>query len=376
MSEWYDTVKDLTAGTIGGCAGIVVGQPLDTIKVRLQAQGISSAANAMHYTGPIDAFFKMVKHEGPRSLFKGLMPPVIGNAPMNAIAFGAYGNASRVLMPYLPNTPADQTLRPSADARATLLASLGPLASSATPTQLERNSSYTNAVENPNFTRLFLAGCWSGTLQCFATTPAELIKCKLQAQQEGQRIYNGMLDCAVKMVRKKGWRYGLFSGWWATMLRDMPGMGAYFVAYEMAKWAFRTDKWTSTVVPSTPTTSSNFELPFKVEWRREVSYSTAGLLAAGGAAGIATWVVTYPFDVIKSVIQTLPDEAPKHESKIAHIARTNYAKFGASFFFRGLGTTLVRAVPVNAVTFWVYEECLKGLSVFDRFVRPQEMTPN
>ena len=27
-------VKELVAGTVGGCAGIVAGQPLDTIKVR------------------------------------------------------------------------------------------------------------------------------------------------------------------------------------------------------------------------------------------------------------------------------------------------------------------------------------------------------
>lgn len=30
-------MKDLTAGTAGGCMGIVVGQPLDTAKVRLQS---------------------------------------------------------------------------------------------------------------------------------------------------------------------------------------------------------------------------------------------------------------------------------------------------------------------------------------------------
>lgn len=373
MSEWYDTFKDLTAGTIGGCAGIVVGQPLDTIKVRLQAQGISntnvptgaaagaagSAAPSMMYKGPVDAFIKMVRDEGPRSLFKGTLPPVIGNAPMNAIAFGAYGNASRVLEPFFPNAPADRTLRPAPAAVSALHADLLKTAPSLTAEQLERSSKYRNDITNPNFWKLFLAGCWSGTLQSLATTPAELIKCKLQAQHEGARVYNGMWDCAVKMTKLKGWRYGLFSGWWATILRDTPGMGAYFVAYEMAKWAFRTESWVPTVTATTPTTSSRFEVPFQVEWKREVGYSTLGLLAAGGVAGIATWVATYPADVIKSVIQTLPDSTPKHEATVRHVSRECYRKFGSAFFFRGLGTTLVRAVPVNAVTFWVYEECLK-----------------
>jgi hypothetical protein len=34
MSE---PLKDLTAGIVGGCSGIVAGQPFDTVKVRLQA---------------------------------------------------------------------------------------------------------------------------------------------------------------------------------------------------------------------------------------------------------------------------------------------------------------------------------------------------
>lgn len=60
MSEWYETFKDLSAGTIGGCAGIVVGQPLDTIKVRLQSQGTSASGTSTMYKGPVDALVKMV----------------------------------------------------------------------------------------------------------------------------------------------------------------------------------------------------------------------------------------------------------------------------------------------------------------------------
>ncbi len=38
---------DLTSGVIGGCSGIIVGQPFDTVKIRLQTQ---SAA----YKGALD----------------------------------------------------------------------------------------------------------------------------------------------------------------------------------------------------------------------------------------------------------------------------------------------------------------------------------
>ncbi len=71
------------------------------------------------------------------------------------------------------------------------------------------------------------------------------------------------------------------------------------------------------------------------------------------------------FDCIKSVIQTLPDDAPREHYRMKYIATENYRKFGASFFFRGLGTTLVRAVPVNAVTFLIYEETLKAFKTLE-----------
>ena len=374
-NEWYETLKDLTAGTIGGCAGIVVGQPLDTIKVRLQAQGTSAASTASSYNGPIDALVKMVRFEGPRSLFKGLMPPLIGNAPMNAIAFGAYGNANRLLEPHMPNILAPrgplfsteelQKSVPLHEQEAMLQTLREKVSGGLTMEQLQRASNYASDVATPNFGRLFLSGCWSGLLQCLATTPAELIKCKLQAQEEGQRVYKGVWDCGVQMVKQKGWRLGLFTGWWATVWRDTPGMGAYFVAYELAKWALRTDTYTATVVPATPQSSSSLALPMSVDWRHTVSYSTPCLLASGAMAGIATWIVTYPFDTIKSVIQTLPDNAQRHEFKMKYIAETNYRKYGYSFFFRGLATTLIRAVPVNAATFLLYEESLKAFKYLE-----------
>lgn len=54
--ESVKVLKDLTAGTIGGCAGIVVGQPFDTIKVRLQA--------SQRYSGPVDCLRRTVSSEG------------------------------------------------------------------------------------------------------------------------------------------------------------------------------------------------------------------------------------------------------------------------------------------------------------------------
>ena len=52
------TFFQITAGTVAGVAGIVAGQPFDTVKVRLQ-----TAATGF-YTSPLDCVRKVVKYVG------------------------------------------------------------------------------------------------------------------------------------------------------------------------------------------------------------------------------------------------------------------------------------------------------------------------
>jgi len=267
------------------------------------------------------------------------------------VVFGAYGNMNRILEKYFPRS------------------------------ELEIKSLV------PSYSRLFVAGAWAGTVQCLVATPVELIKCKLQVQglsmepplssssiagtpistnktsnqtrhfhssasqssvlssplvrmysstsSVAPTVYKGSWDCASKIVRQNG-VLGLYRGWWSTVLRDAPSYGGYFASYEWTKYMLNPDK---------------IKRP-----------STIVLLTAGSVAGIVTWLSTYPFDVLKSVIQTLPDTTPRSQTSMWHVANVYYGKHGVSFFFRGLSPTLIRAVPTNAVTFLVYEEALRALN--------------
>jgi len=60
--EWLLSLQDLVAGTIGACAGIVAGQPLDTIKTRMQ-----TSAN---YNGVWDCVMKTGRNEGVKAFYK------------------------------------------------------------------------------------------------------------------------------------------------------------------------------------------------------------------------------------------------------------------------------------------------------------------
>ena len=69
-NEAWLVTKDLIAGTLGGVASIVAGQPLDTAKVRLQA-------NPTAYKGFVQCLTSMIRTEGVRT-----RPP--SNATTNA----------------------------------------------------------------------------------------------------------------------------------------------------------------------------------------------------------------------------------------------------------------------------------------------------
>jgi len=86
------TAKDLFAGAMGGIAQVLLGQPFDIIKVRLQTSN--------QYTGAIDAASKIWSKEGPLAFYKGTLTPLVGVGACVSIQFGAFHEARRTLERY------------------------------------------------------------------------------------------------------------------------------------------------------------------------------------------------------------------------------------------------------------------------------------
>ncbi|XP_069674023.1 mitochondrial basic amino acids transporter isoform X1 [Periplaneta americana] len=168
---------DFIAGCLGGCAGVLVGHPFDTVKVRLQTQDFRNP----QYKGAIDCLTNTLKKESVSGLYKGMSSPLAGVAVVNAIVFGVYGHCQR----HLP--------------------------------QPDALSSH------------FMAGAAAGLVQSFVCCPMELVKTRLQLQ--GQHCYNGPLHCLAQVAKTEGVR-GVFRGLGTTICREVPGFGTYFLAYE------------------------------------------------------------------------------------------------------------------------------------------------
>ncbi len=76
---------------------------------------------------------------------------------------------------------------------------------------------------------------------------------------------------------------------------------------------------------------------------------------AGAGAGIAAWLPpVYQMDVIKTRIQTQDFERPQYRGAVdcfRHVVKHE----GYAVLSRGLGSAMIRAIPVNGITFAIYE---------------------
>ncbi|KAI6657319.1 Mitochondrial basic amino acids transporter-like [Oopsacas minuta] len=291
MVKYNSQLQEFIAGWCGGCTGLVVGYPFDTVKVRLQTQ---SAFSTVKYKSGMQCFLHILRTESVYGLYKGLASPLLGQAIINAIIFSTQGNVIKYLQP-----------------KGTTL---------------------------PTMKNSFISGSAAGFFQSFICSPLELIKIRLQMQnigRESQTIFSDTgtpnkltpWSCVRNILRYEG-IIGLCRGLGSTFYREVPSFGVYFSAYD---------------------TLCKMELK---EGQRIDEASIKMSLFAGGIAGMLTWLVNYPIDVIKSRIQADGTEQGKYKyNGFMDCGRQIYKSEGIIGFKKGLGVTLIRAFPVNAVTF-------------------------
>lgn len=77
-------IKDFAAGVISGWTQVLIMQPFEIIKVRLQTQNSLKP----EYQGIADCLKKTVKQEGLAALYKGTLSPLIGVGFQVSVQFG------------------------------------------------------------------------------------------------------------------------------------------------------------------------------------------------------------------------------------------------------------------------------------------------
>ena len=213
------------------------------------------------------------------------------------------------------------------------------------------NTLPTSPQQQSDFLRVFTCGAMAGTAQAFVICPMEHIKCRLQIVGS---TYHGPLDACLSITKSHGLFRGLYRGMGVTLWRETPAFGMYFATYDAAKSRAerllrggREERGWETGIDD----EQHYLLPSH-------THAWAASALAGGLSGAWTWAIIYPFDVIKTHVQTGSLDCRKSMWTVGHeIVRAH----GIRHMFRGLGVTLARAFPVNAVIFPTYEFVLLQL---------------
>ncbi|RLN71918.1 hypothetical protein BBJ28_00015912 [Nothophytophthora sp. Chile5] len=295
------TVKNFVSGIVGGGCEAVVGYPLETVKARMQTQQ-AAAGSARAFTGPFDCLQKSLKEGGVGSLYRGASPQIFRSAISASIMFGLMGQYRYFY---------SQTL-----------------------------------FDNPDYS-LVAAGVSTGFTEGLLYTPFEIIKIRMQTQYSNTRNRVSNWQC-VKDVYGRNGLGGLYRGFAPTAGREMLGNATYFMAYETAK-ELLLDRFVHRVPELSPE---------KAHLRTYQS-----IAFAGGCAGFMYWLVVFPVDTVKSVMQADRLDKPRY-SGVADCCRQLYVEGGPVRFYRGISPSLMRAFPANAVTFVAFEKCMSFLNQY------------
>lgn len=268
--------EDTYSTVLTSAAFNFAGLPFDVVKLRLQTQGSMGT-----YNGVMNTMRRIAKVEGLPSLGKGGVPGL------------------------------------------THLLLLDPLFNGAS-SAVHKAAVKLRLQESTGIADMYMKVAETGIAQCIASTALvvpENIKSKLQFQRErvGRGAYRGMVDCAAKVVKREGVK-GLFTGYSATLLRDIP-LGIFAVeAVSMVTQATEAD---------------DEDALERLGWA--LAISMGGILP--------TIAAVYPADVIRTHMQTA---SAGNRLSLRDTARMIYRQQHIWGFYRGLGAASLGATMAAA----------------------------
>ncbi|KDQ16948.1 hypothetical protein BOTBODRAFT_221060 [Botryobasidium botryosum FD-172 SS1] len=162
------------AGAFAGVTEICVFYPLDVVKTRMQLDTGKSQ-------GLFQTFRTIIAQEGAARLYKGLVPPLLLEAPKRAVKFAANDFWGKTYMSMSDTKTMTQTLS-------------------------------------------VITGCSAGASESFVVVPFELVKIKLQ---DKATVFKGPLEVVKHIIRTDG-VLGLYKGMESTFWRHVWWNGGFF----------------------------------------------------------------------------------------------------------------------------------------------------
>lgn len=205
--------QQIIASSAGALLTSLIVAPLDVVKIRLQAQTkpftkgkcfvycnglmdhlcICENGNSRiwykapgRFSGTMDAFVQIIRHEGVKALWAGLPPTLVMAIPATAIYFTCYDQLREI---------------------------------------------FSKKVNKDACIAALVAGAVARFGAVTVISPLELVRTKQQFQPQS---YRKLLHGIHGDIERNGWR-SLWKGWGATVLRDVPFSAIYWYNYEYGK---------------------------------------------------------------------------------------------------------------------------------------------
>lgn len=170
-------VKDITAGFIGGATQVLIGQPADLVKIRLQTLKTPTTSGQI--------IKQVIQNEGIFAFYKGTLAPLFGVGVCVSLQFYGFHETKRQL---LKRSEGSQLL-------------LWP--------------------------QTYIAGAMAGVVNTPVTAPVEQLRILSQSS-----IESTSLAATVKKIYNVRGVAGLYRGTTITLLREFQAYGVWFLTYE------------------------------------------------------------------------------------------------------------------------------------------------
>jgi solute carrier family 25 aspartate/glutamate transporter 12/13 len=265
-------------------------------RVLISQSAVNAAKDAVKYSSSFDCFSKVVKNEGVMGLYRGLGPQLVGVAPekalklvVNDVLRSAFSNKSSDDDGSIPAGPAHINLPleilAGAGAGASQVCVTNPLEIVKIRLQVmgeAKNVARKNAfsvVQDLGFEGLYkgasacflrdipfsavyfpcyaglkkffskedknsaesllLAGTLAGAVAAAISTPADVIKTRLQVEaRAGEAVYKNIMDCFLRILKEEGGS-AFFKGVMPRVFRSGPQFGVTLMAYELLQEYFK-----------------------------------------------------------------------------------------------------------------------------------------
>ncbi|KAM1789965.1 hypothetical protein ACFX12_034071 [Malus domestica] len=272
-------------GGIAGAFTYFCLHPLDTIKTKLQTKGASDI-----YASTFDAVLKTFQTKGISGFYSGISAVIVGSTASSAVYFGTCELGKSVLSK-LPNYP-PVLIPPTAGA-------MGNIVSSA------------------------------------IMVPKELITQRMQAGAKGRSW-----QVLLKILENDG-VLGLYAGYSATLLRNLPAGVLSYSSFEYLK---------SAVLSKT----------------KQTNLEPIQSVVCGALAGAISASITTPLDVVKTRLMT-----GARQGGVSGTVKQIITEEGWVGFTRGVGPRVLHSACFSALGYFAFETA--RLAILNQYIRRKEL---